>query len=118
MRHRLFAIATLAGCLAAAGLFLGNSRAASTSAPEKKAAAEIGVAQPAVVEGQQCAQCESTCKSWIDQCKQGGQYACYKAAACLCKCNLDAGGCGSSKEALRECYEQNEKSARDLGPSQ
>jgi len=66
---------------------------------------------------QECSKCEGKCKSWIDKCKDGGQYACYKAAACLCKCNLDAGGCGSSKEALQECYEKNEKLAKELEPS-
>jgi hypothetical protein len=69
-----------------------------------------------IVADQECAKCEGKCKAWIDKCKEGGQYACYKAAACLCKCNLDAGGCGSSKEALQECYEKNEKLAKDLGP--
>jgi hypothetical protein len=64
----------------------------------------------------ECSDCENRCQAWVDKCKDGGQYACYKAAACLCKCNLDEGGCGSSKDALRECYEQNEKLARELGP--
>jgi hypothetical protein len=71
-----------------------------------------------VLEPQECSKCEGKCKGWIDKCKEGGQYACYKAAACLCKCNLDAGGCGSSKEALQECYEKNEKLAKDLEPQQ
>jgi hypothetical protein len=65
---------------------------------------------------QECAACATKCEAWLKKCKEGGQYACYKAAACLCKCNLDAGGCGSSKDALRECYEENEKRARELGP--
>lgn len=73
--------------------------------------------QPEVIEASaDCADCESRCDSWINKCKEGGQYACYKAAACLCKCNLDEGGCGSSKEALRECYEENERLARELDP--
>ena len=73
--------------------------------------------QPKVIEASSdCADCESRCDAWINKCKEGGQYACYKAAACLCKCNLDEGGCGSSKEALRECYEENEKLARELDP--
>jgi hypothetical protein len=82
----------------------------------------LGQANPSVpttetiLAPQECAKCEGKCKAWIDKCKEGGQYACYKAAACLCKCNLDAGGCGSSKEALQECYEKNEKLAKDLGP--
>jgi hypothetical protein len=73
--------------------------------------------QPELIEASaDCADCESRCDSWISKCKEGGQYACYKAAACLCKCNLDEGGCGSSKEALRECYEENERLARELNP--
>jgi len=68
------------------------------------------------VEPQECSECEGKCKPWIDKCKAGGQYGCYKAAACLCKCNLDAGGCGSSKEALQKCYEENEKLAKELEP--
>ena len=67
-------------------------------------------------EPQECSECEGKCKGWIDKCKAGGQYGCYKAAACLCKCNLDAGGCGSSREALQECYEKNEKLAKELEP--
>jgi len=78
----------------------------------------IGTSSPTVMvpATPECSDCENRCEDWIDKCKEGGQYACYKAAACLCKCNLDEGGCGSSKEALRECYEQNEKLARELGP--
>lgn len=62
-----------------------------------------------------CAKCSPKCRSWTDKCVTGSQYACYKGAACLCKCNLDEGGCGSEKDALRECYEKNEKLAKDLG---
>ena len=69
-----------------------------------------------VSQPQECSKCEGKCQSWVDKCKEGSQYACYKAAACLCKCNLDAGGCGSSKEALQECYEKNEKLAKELSP--
>ena len=68
------------------------------------------------VEPQECSECEGKCKPWIDKCKAGGQYGCYKAAACLCKYNLDAGGCGSSKEARQKCYEENEKLAKELEP--
>jgi len=75
--------------------------------------------QPRVIDASaDCEDCEGRCSSWINKCKEGGQYGCYKAAACLCKCNLDEGGCGSSKEALRECYEENEKLARDLSPDE
>ena len=100
-------------CLTAVGLAYNFSHAASSLTSGGAAdAAEIST----VFAAQECAKCEGKCKTWIDKCKVGGQYACYKAAACLCKCNLDAGGCGSSKKALEECYEENEKLARELGP--
>lgn len=108
-----FVFAAFAASLILSGLMLARSH------PHPVSSVEGTVSALAVVTAQQeCAACESKCVSWIKKCKEGGQYACYKAAACLCKCNLDAGGCGSSKEALRECYEQNEKLARELGPSQ
>jgi hypothetical protein len=80
------------------------------------AGAKVSAGSSTVDAPQECAKCEGNCKSWFDKCKEGGQRACYKAAACLCKCNLDAGGCGSSKEALKECYEKNEKLANELDP--
>ena len=98
-------------CLAVVVLGRGLSNAASSFAA-------VGSNKTTCVgcEPQECSKCEGKCKAWIDKCKNGGQYACYKAAACLCKCNLDAGGCGSSKEALQECYDKNEKAAKELGP--
>ena len=89
------------------GLVLLSSRATSSNITSASCSAP-----------QECSKCEGKCKAWIDKCKEGGQYACYKAAACLCKCYLDAGGCGSSKEALQECYEKNEKLAKELGPAE
>jgi hypothetical protein len=100
-------------CLAAIMLSGGFSNAASLL-PSAGILNEETLS--ACIATQECAKCEGKCKAWIDKCKDGGQYACYKAAACLCKCNLDAGGCGSSKEALQECYEKNEKLAKELGP--
>lgn len=103
----------LLSCLAAVALSGGLSH------PTSSLAAVDGINNTRSCVGaapQECAKCEGKCKSWIDKCKDGSQYACYKAAACLCKCNLDAGGCGSSKEALQECYEKNEKAAKELGP--
>lgn len=99
-------------CFTAIGLTLGFTRGASSGLRVGAANMEL----PSVSASQECAKCEGKCKTWIDKCKDGGQYACYKAAACLCKCNLDAGGCGSSKKALEECYEENEKLAKQLGP--
>lgn len=110
MKNRFWLItATFAGCLLLGGMILSNFQ--TTTRATAKATADHAT----VVEfPQECAECENKCKAWIDKCKEGGQYSCYKAAACLCKCNLDAGGCGSSKDALKECYEKNEKSAREL----
>jgi len=96
----------------ALGLMLISSRATSSNIVP----ANCSTSSATATEPQECSKCEGKCKAWIDKCKEGGQYACYKAAACLCKCNLDAGGCGSSKEALQECYEKNEKLAKELGP--
>jgi hypothetical protein len=103
----------LLSCLTAVGLAY-NFSPASSPLPLVDAAEAAEVST--VFAAQECAKCEGKCKTWIDKCKEGGQYGCYKAAACLCKCNLDAGGCGSSKKALEECYEENEKLARELGP--
>jgi hypothetical protein len=104
---------TLSILLTLTALLLGFS----VAKPSKTSLAAAGESVPTIVAQQECSKCEGKCKSWIDKCKDGGQYACYKAAACLCKCNLDAGGCGSSKEALQECYDKNEKLAKELEPS-
>ena len=97
-------------------MIVGLPRAESNFVSPSASAAKY---QPEVIdELADCEDCESRCDPWIRRCKEGGQYGCYKAAACLCKCNLDEGGCGSSKEALRECYEENEKRARELDPDE
>lgn len=112
MKNRFAAVAVaFVASLIFCGLMIGNPNSAHT-----QAATSIEPATAIVSAPPECADCENRCESWIKGCKEGGQYACYKAAACLCKCNLDEGGCGSSKDALRECYEQNEKLARELGP--
>ena len=103
----------LVSCLVGVALSDGFSNAASSLAAmdgSNETTSCVGAVP------QECAKCEGKCKAWIDKCKDGGQYACYKAVACLCKCNLDAGGCGSSKKALEECYQKNEKLAKELGP--
>lgn len=71
-----------------------------------------GFARPTAAS--ECKDCTARCSGKIDECKQGGQKACYLAAACLCQCNLDEGGCGSSKEALQKCVDDNQKAAREL----
>lgn len=72
-------------------------------------------ARSASVSQSPCEKCGDTCQAKTDECKNGSVKACYLAAACLCQCNLDAGGCGSDKEALEKCVRDNEKNARDLG---
>jgi hypothetical protein len=115
MRNRTRSGAVLLlSCLTAVGLAYHFS---PTASPLPSADAAEVPETSTIFAAQECAKCEGKCKTWIDKCKEGRQYACYKAAACLCKCNLDAGGCGSSKKALEECYEENEKLARELGPS-
>ena len=112
MKNRFSAVALVfVASLIFCGLMVGNPKSDST-----QAAVSIGPSPAIVTATRDCADCENRCDDWISKCKEGGQYACYKAAACLCKCNVDEGGCGSSKEALRECYEENEKQARELGP--
>jgi hypothetical protein len=54
------------------------------------------------------------CYEQMSACKGGSVKACYLAAACACQCQLDAGGCGSDRDALKECVEKNEKLAQDL----
>ena len=70
----------------------------------------------AIAEIAPCSECPRECASHVNACKDGSVKECYLAAACLCQCNLDAGGCGSDKEALRQCVEDNKKNARDLEP--
>lgn len=111
MKNRIAGMATaFVASLIFCGLMIGNPSSA------KAPATSISSTTTIVSATADCADCEDRCEAWVNKCKEGGQYACYKAAACLCKCNLDEGGCGSSKDALRECYEQNEKLARELGP--
>jgi hypothetical protein len=61
-----------------------------------------------------CDECADTCAAKTQACKDGSIKSCYLAAVCLCQCNLDAGGCGSSKEQLQECIDENQKLADEL----
>lgn len=61
-----------------------------------------------------CDSCPDRCAGETNECKAGSIKACYLAAACMCQCNLDAGGCGSEKDALRDCVRDNKKNARNL----
>jgi hypothetical protein len=81
----------------------GYEPGATCAFPSRAAAGQSG-----------CSGCEQRCESRTRECKNGSVRSCYLAAACLCQCNLDAGGCGSSTSSLRECVQQNEKLAREL----
>ena len=61
-----------------------------------------------------CAACGDRCAARTRACQNGSVRACYEAAACLCECNLQAGGCGSSRDALEECVRENRKAAEQL----
>lgn len=80
-------------------------------------APQLGTAGGSAVTSAACGQCASRCEALMSQCKSGAvpvQSACYLAAACLCRCNLDGGGCGSSEGFLRTCVLENESRARQL----
>jgi hypothetical protein len=68
----------------------------------------------------ECGLCKPQCGSLVTSCQAGGQRDCRLAAACLCKCNLDAGGCGSSRVALAQCvlthYQQASGTRSDATP--
>lgn len=61
-----------------------------------------------------CSECAERVQPLVEQCKQGQMSACYRAAQYLCQCNLDAGGCGSSREALQQCVDENKKLADQM----
>ena len=73
------------------------ARAASAAA--LASAAELSLTPP-----QRCERCQqSRCTDLITSCNAGALPACHAAAACLCKCDLDAGGCGVAESELRAC---------------
>jgi len=65
-------------------------------------------------DGTACSECAASCQYRVDECKAGQMSSCYRAAQCLCQCNLDAGGCGSSHEALQRCVDENKKFADEM----
>jgi hypothetical protein len=89
-----------------------------TPADDKKPAALCVAAQAQMAfQATECSNCTNNADytRYLAECKGGSVRSCYLAAAALCQCNLDAGGCGSSTDALRTCVEQNRKQAQDLG---
>ncbi|NVN97295.1 hypothetical protein HXX01_03650 [Candidatus Nomurabacteria bacterium] len=59
-----------------------------------------------------CSQCTSRCKGYGK-----GMADLYREAACLCQCNYDAGGCGSSRSFLLQCVRENNANAMKLNSS-
>ena len=66
--------------------------------------------------GGACGGCASKCEPLAKSCREttNAQSACYRATACLCQCNLDAGGCGTSTSALQQCVQENTAKAQQL----
>jgi hypothetical protein len=95
-----------------------NRQKASSNecAPRRAAVSRVASAAPEwlAVDAGACDDCADTCAARTQACKDGSIKSCYLAAVCLCQCNLDAGGCGSSKEQLRECIDENQKLADEL----
>jgi TPR repeat protein len=53
-----------------------------------------------------CASCAGTCSNLTARC-QTSMAACYEAAACLCRCERERGGCGLSISSLDQCIVDN-----------
>jgi hypothetical protein len=91
---------------------LAAARSSGRPNPIVCAAAKSASASPAG--GGECRDCTNACEQRISACQAGSVKACYQAAACLCRCNLEQGGCGSSTDALRKCVDENERLAREV----
>lgn len=94
-----------------------NGKSSSASSPGLGSYSATNGANSASVSAAACAQCnaDSTYSSLMSECKNSrGQSACYRAAAYLCQCNLNAGGCGSSRSALQQCVRDNNANAQSL----
>jgi hypothetical protein len=48
------------------------------------------------------------------ECASGTMSACYRAAAALCECQLNSGGCGSNTQQLQQCVESNTSTADSM----
>jgi hypothetical protein len=52
--------------------------------------------------------------SFQADCTTGNFASCYRAAAALCQCNINKGGCGNNAQALQSCVASNTNSADSL----
>lgn len=48
------------------------------------------------------------------QCSSGVMSACYRAAAALCQCQLNSGGCGGNVQQLQRCVDTNTQTADSM----
>lgn len=94
--------------VAKAGPGSGTRGASPIAAPPGSAPGDASANEGA------CKGCDASCSADKAACAKGTQRSCYLAAACLCRCNLSAGGCGSDVDALRRCAGDNEANARKL----
>jgi hypothetical protein len=120
--------AVLLLALLAAAVPSAQAQKASTTPPDQQQASSRASVPPATAvlrhasaarewlaaEAGACDECADTCAAKTQACKDGSIKSCYLAAVCLCQCNLDAGGCGSSREQLKECVDENQKLADEL----
>jgi hypothetical protein len=118
---RLLAVSLFAVVVTAAAAGTSLRLAATSSAPVQgqvtASRPDQGRTVPFVLRavGQSaCGQCEAKVAPLTQACKDGSIKSCYLAAAALCQCNLDAGGCGSDRDALRECVRDNKRLADEL----
>lgn len=74
----------------------------------------VGEGSPGGACGSSCLNVE--CGALKQACQQGGQAACYRAAACVCRCHLNK-GCSGSQAQLQQCVQENEANAQRLNSS-
>jgi hypothetical protein len=58
--------------------------------------------------------CDQQCAYVRGECQGGSTASCYRAASCLCACNLAHGGCGSAPDALEQCVRENDEKAASM----
>ncbi|MCW3477021.1 hypothetical protein [Limobrevibacterium gyesilva] len=93
---------------------IGSMLSAAPRGVRPGGSAPLAIPMPATASGGMCASVASRCAPESAACRAGGQASCYRAAACLCRANLAAGGCGSDPAGLQRCVAENEDAARRL----
>lgn len=83
----------------AAGGTIGSARGTVAASPAS------GGASPA------CEACAARCDEFVLTCQSGVTADCQRFSACVCRCQLEAGGCGQTSARLTQCIETNEARA-------